>query len=524
MTTPQIAMLLWVTIVVMTAIYAIWRRHNVLPISRSLPVVGVLFATALLAVGVQGARMQVVQQDTFSNRSGIDPVSGEVVSNARMGMGLVSEPRGEITDRNGTPLAWSVPTADGFQRVYADPAESSVVGYFSPFLYGSEGLERTLDDALTSGIDRSVTEQIGGMVGLGESRPENVRLTIDAELQSQAQELLGDQNGAIVVIDVKTGAIVAMASSPAVDPTALAGIDSEGVASAREYWVGLEQSGDDPLVRRATQGLYTPGSIFKVITTSAALDSGVVTPDTIYADSGSITIDGRELIEANRPVDSIDSWSVSEGLWYSLNVLYAQVGLDLGADRLTAYADAFGFGESIPLEIPVATSQLTSDGDFLESDIALAESAFGQGQIQVTPLHMAMVAATIANGGQMMEPYLVDAWIDQDGSVIQSTAPSVWRTPISPETASQVERMMIDTVEIGYGSGAAQPGLIVGGKTGTAETERDEPHGWFIGFAGESEPEYAVAVVLEYGGSGAARPVEIGGIMLAAAVQSDASA
>ena len=362
------------------------------------------------------------------------------------------------------------------------------------------------------------------MVGLGESRPENVRLTIDAELQAQAQALLGDQNGAIVVIDVKTGAIVAMASSPAVDPTALAGIDSEGVASARAVLGRSRAIRRRSLGQAGDPGLYTPGSIFKVITTSAALDSGVVTPDTIYADSGSITIDGRELIEANRPVDSIDSWSVSEGLWYSLNVLYAQVGLDLGADRLTAYADAFGFGESIPLDIPVATSQLTSDGDFLDSDIALAESAFGQGQIQVTPLHMAMVAATIANGGQMMEPYLVDAWIDQDGSVIQSTAPSVWRTPISPETASQVERMMIDTVEIGYGSGAAQPGLIVGGKTGTAETERDEPHGWFIGFAGESEPEYAVAVVLEYGGSGAARPVEIGGIMLAAAVQSDASA
>ena len=212
------------------------------------------------------------------------------------------------------------------------------------------------------------------------------------------------------------------------------------------------------------------------------------------------------------------TWTLREGLAFSLNVVFAQVGLELGGDLLADYAERFGFGKSVPFDVPVAKSQVASSDDFLTSNPAVADTAFGQGELLVTPLQMAMVAAAIANEGKMMRPYLVDEVATRDGKVVDRTEPEVWQQPIGADSAGQVRDMMINAVENGYAYGASIDGLVVGGKSGTAETGSGEPHAWFIGFAGDPAPQYAVAVVLEHGGAGLSGPLEIARAMLAAAM------
>ncbi len=247
----------------------------------------------------------------------------------------------------------------------------------------------------------------------------------------------------------------------------------------------------------------------------ASIDTGKASPSTVYEDNGSIVIDGRELIENNRPDDSIDQWTLTQGYMYSLNVVFAQIGLDVGATDLEKYAAAFGFGSGIPYDLPIVESQLATKADFLRSQVALAETAFGQGQILASPMQMALIAACIANDGQMMQPYLVQEIETQSGNHLRSVDPSVWRTPISSATAQSLQQMMIEAVEQGTVSGAAVPGYTVGGKTGTAETGSGDPHSWFIGFIGDPEPRYAVAVVLEHGGGEVGAAVSIGQGVLA---------
>jgi peptidoglycan glycosyltransferase len=207
-----------------------------------------------------------------------------------------------------------------------------------------------------------------------------------------------------------------------------------------------------------------------------------------------------------------------DALAFSLNVVFAQVGLALGADDLWRYAERFGFGVEIPFDLPVARSQVASSREFLDSAPALADTGFGQGELLATPLQMALVAAAIANDGAMMKPYLVQRILTREGDVRRVTEPRVWQQTVAPETARQVREMMIHAVTNGYVSGAAIEGFVVGGKTGTAETGNGDPHAWFIGFVGDPEPQYAVAVVLEHGGAGLAAPLAIGREMMAAAM------
>jgi peptidoglycan glycosyltransferase len=278
----------------------------------------------------------------------------------------------------------------------------------------------------------------------------------------------------------------------------------------------LIEAPDRPLVLCATDGLYTPGSTFKVVTAAAAIDSGAAEPDDVYEDNGSLNVDGHVITEANRPDDNIDQWTLREGLAFSLNVVFAQVGLQLGPERLWDYAGDFGFGAAVPFDLPVAKGQIASSRKFLSTNPAVADTAFGQGQLQVTPLQMALVAAGIANGGEIMRPYLI-ARTKEGKSTRETTKPKVWRRVVSTSTANQVRDLMINVVTSGYGGGAAISGLTVGGKTGTAEVgDGKEPHSWFIGFAGESEPKYAVAVLLEHGGVPTAPTMELAQRMLAA--------
>ncbi|MBX3070029.1 MAG: penicillin-binding protein 2 [Thermomicrobiales bacterium] len=510
---------LWAAVVVAGSFFALRQRgRRVEPVSRNLPFVAVGLLATLAALAVQASRIQVFQQRTYANRSGADPNTGEVTANSRLVVGDTRQMRGSILDGVGRELAWSEDLDPLVQRRYTAPEVAHVTGFFSPLLYGKEGIELDADDALRNGTRRGIAEQLAGVFSIGSLDPEDVQLTIWSGLQQEAQEALAGRIGAAVIVDVRTGAVRAMASYPFVDPGQLAAVRQADVPAARAYWDTLLADDRRPLLRRSTLGLYTPGSIFKVITAAAAIDSGIADPGTIYIDDGVFTVDGHTIIEANRPDDTIIEWTLTEGLAYSLNVVFAQIGIDLGPETLNRYAEAFGFGEVPPFEYPVARSQVASSDDFIGQPAALADTAFGQGELQTTAVHMVLVAQAIANGGVMLEPRLIDRYLDRDGATRHVVPSRTWSQPVAAATASAVEEMMVVAVESGYASAAFVPGLRIGGKTGTAEVHDGEPHAWFIGFGGVDRPEFAVAVVFEHGGSGGSVASAVGGQLLASAI------
>jgi peptidoglycan glycosyltransferase len=349
----------------------------------------------------------------------------------------------------------------------------------------------------------------------------DAHLTLDSTLQAFGNDLIGDHNGAIVLLDVQTGAVRALVSNPHFDPGKLFTANSADRESAAAYWKQLNDDPNRPLVLRATSGLFPPGSTFKTVTASAAIDAGTSNPDKTYTDDGSLEVEGHVIVEYNRPNDSIDTWSLRDGIAYSLNVVLAQVGLELGANRLASYAERFGFETGLSFDIPIAKSQIASTDDFLKTKPALADTAFGQGQLLVTPLQMAVVAATISKGGELMRPYLVDRITTSSGKTTHHVQPRTLRRVVSENTANEVRDMMINAVTNGYVGTAAISGFTVGGKTGTAEVEGQEPHAWFIGFVGDPSPRYAIAVLLEHGGTGLDLPVEFGREMLNQAMTAD---
>lgn len=517
----QIALLAWIVAAGIVLSVALFRKRSGMPVDRNMPVVATAIAVTLIVVSAQAARIQVANQDAIASRTEVSSINGEVIANPRLATGDIDSPRGSILTADGVPIAWSVETDDGYVRHYADPALSSVAGFFSPLQFGASGLESSESEALSSGVTGSIVEQVEELLGFRNGEPATLNLSIDADVQRLAGDLLGDRTGAAVVVDVHTGEIVAMASSPAIDASRIFAIDKTDRDAASQYWQETLADPRHPMINRAASGLYAPGSIFKVITAAAVIDSGIAEPDTVYVDTGALNVDGHIIVEENRPDDSIDSWTLLQGLAYSLNVVFAQVGLDLGAEAMESYARAFGFELAIPFDIETASSQIANSEEFLDSSVGLADTAFGQGELLVTPLHMALVAAGIANDSVIMQPTLVSSYSDSDGGLIQEVQPEIWNVPVSAETAADVQGMMIESVLNGYAFAAAQPGYLIGGKTGTAETGGGEPHGWFIGFGGVDAPQYAVAVVLEHGGSGGGDPAHIGGDLLAAAIESN---
>ena len=323
-----------------------------------------------------------------------------------------------------------------------------------------------------------------------------------------------------MLLDIETGAVLALASSPSFDANALVVVTEADRDPAQAAFAALTSDPRAPLVQRATSGLYPPGSTFKTITAAAAIDTGVARPDTIYEDAGELTIAGHTLVEQNRPNDQQTLWSLTESLAWSLNVVFAQVGLQLGGDTLAEAARGWGWESDIPFDLPVEASRVSVTPGFLDDPVAVAETAFGQGELLATPLQMALVAAGIANDGEIMRPHLVASLAEPDGETVRETRPSRWRRGTGAEAADQTAAMMVYAVENGALGTAFVPGYTIGGKTGTAETGSGDPHAWFIGFIGlpGEEPRYAVAVVLEAGGGGGQVALPIGRDLLVAAM------
>lgn len=485
--------------------------------NRTLVRTALVLATVFAVVSAQLVRIQVVQSEATVNRTGVAE-NGEIVANPRLGNRDLAVQRGRIFDRNGVAIA-DTERGDGvWIRTYPDPATGYLAGYYSPLLYGTSGLEATYDEELTGQEGNDPLIRLRNDLLNRPQQGLDLHLTLDSELQQAAHEVLDGRNGAVVVTDLKTGAVLVFASNPTYDPNALFTTTPGENDAATAYWESLSAAPDSPLVPRANLGRYTPGSTFKTVSAAIAIDQGFAAPDDLYEDDGDIEIEGRVLVENNRPDPSRTEWTLAEGLAWSLNVVFAQIGLEIGPTLMWEYAQRFGFGAEIPFDLPVAESQVAGSREFLDSLNGLADTAFGQGQVLATPLHMAMLAATYGNDGRMMTPYLVERVATQDGDTVRTAEPRVWREPISAETAADVEEMMINAVQNGSVQAAQVPGYVVGGKTGTAETGGEQPHSWFIGFIGNPEPRYAVAVVLEEGGSGLAGAVGIGRDMLVAAM------
>ena len=307
-------------------------------------------------------------------------------------------------------------------------------------------------------------------------------------------QALGGRKGSIVAIEPATGKVRVMVSSPGYDPNSL---DERGVFT--------KLSTDDensPLLNRATQAGYPPGSTFKVVTAAAALDSGQFKPDTLVSGKSPIVVSGAPL--ENFSNQQFGMIPLTTALTNSVNVVWAQVAEKLGAEVMADYMERFGFGEDPPLDYP--DSQMRPSGIFdgtkvipADGDADIGRVAIGQERLAVTPLQMATVAATVANGGVRMEPHLADRIIDPDGRTVERIEPKEAERVMSSASARQLTEMMSNVVREGTGVGAALEGIQVAGKTGTAERniEQQINQPWFIGFAPLSRPRIALAVTLE---------------------------
>lgn len=468
--------------------------------NRSLIRTAMVIATVFVIISAQLVRIQVVRSDEtyFRTAEGTD---GEVMGNPRIANSDLAIERGEIFDRNGTLIAGTERQGNVYVRTYPDPMTSYVAGFYSPLLYGSSGLEEAFNQELVGQEGNNpivrVTNDLLNIPQQGSS----LRLTLDAGLQGVATQLLGETSGGVVVMDAKSGEVLVLASNPAYDPNRLFTSDPSQRDDATDYWNSLLSQPDAPLVLRPTMGLFSPGSVFKTVTAAIGIEAGYVEPDETYEDNGELTIDGRVLVENNRPDPTRTEWTATEGMAWSLNVVFAQIGLEIGATDYWENSSRFGFGTSIPFDVPVAEGQIASSQDFLRDNNALADTGFGQGEILVSPLQMALLTSMYVNDGKMMRPFLVASVVDDEGEVSSRTTPEVWQQSISAGTAADVEQMMIAAVQNGSVNEAVIEGFRVGGKTGTAETGGGSSHSWFIGFISESgeEPAYVVAVVLENG-------------------------
>ncbi len=403
----------------------------------------------------------------------------------------------------GEPIAESVPTDDvyKYQRTYPQgPLYSAVTGYWT-LNAGRTGIESAMNDELSGTSGSQFFDTLNRVITGQSPQGDSVELTIDPVVQQAAWDALGDYRGAIVALDPKTGRILAMVSKPTFDPNTLAGTDGDAVLATYNQ---LLADPTKPLDNRAIAGdEYHPGSTFKVLMSSSALSTGQYTPDSTFPNPAQLQLPQSDSIVTNASATQCgpgDQVSLMNALVLSCNIPFAELGMALGRQQIGKTAEAFGFNQ--PLSIPLDVTP--SVWPVLQDDAQTALASFGQQNVRATPLQMAMICATVANGGVEMQPQLVDSVVAPDLSTRQTFAPKQFATPISSQVADTVRDMMVQVVSRSDGTShlAAIPGVDVAGKTGTAENGPGDPYTlWFTGFAPANDPQVAVAVVVEDGGT-----------------------
>jgi peptidoglycan glycosyltransferase len=446
--------------------------------------ISVLVLFTLLIINVN--YIQVVRADKLRD----DP------SNTRVLAEEYDRERGSIVVA-GNEIALSTPTEGRLKYLRSYPQGelyAGVTGYYS-LVYSNTGMERAENDVLSGSDPRLVLRRLADLFTGRDPAGGDVVLTLDPAVQQAAMAGLEGLTGAVVALDPSTGAVLGMASTPSYDPTQLSSHDPEAIRKYRE------QLTDDQLTNQAIDQRYSPGSIFKVIVSAAALTTGDYTPDTVVPAPDELTLPGTSTTLENFGGSSCSSTGeqpLINALTVSCNTAFAQLGIALGEDRIREMSEAFGItdeGFQIPLEVAPSTL-----GE-IDGDAQLGISSIGQQDVQLTPLQAAMIAAAVANDGSLMKPYLVDHVTAPDLSVIDRTEPEEMSEPISADVADQLTEMMTSVVENGSGRRAQIDGVQVAGKTGTAQNAADaDDHNWFIGFAPADDPTIAVAVFVRNGG------------------------
>jgi peptidoglycan glycosyltransferase len=454
--------------------------------------VGTAVIVLLLVLVAQLTYLQVVDADKLAD----DP------RNSRVFLDDFTRPRGEIISADGRILARSVPSDDEYelQRVYPlGELFAQIVGYQS-IVVGSTGVEKEYNAVLAGRDSRKLRfEDLGELLLGGRDRTGNVVLSVRTDTQLVAKTALGAQRGSVVVLDPRSGAIQAMYSNPSYDPTPLAGHDPKAVQA---YWDVLNNDPSNRLLPRAYRERYPPGSTFKIATTEAALDTGIATPTTVFPSVRSITPP-----QAGRSIQNFGGdacgGTLEESFVKSCNTTFAALGLQLG-EQFPPRLEGFGIYDSPPLDLSpgAAVSTGPPPGSFDQNKPLFALAGIGQGDVATTPLQMALVSAAVANGGTVMRPHVAAQIRNSEGAVVRQVVAERWKTAMPPTTAATIRDFMVQVVERGTGTSAQIAGVTVAGKTGTAQTcEGCTPHAWFVAFAPAEAPQYAVAVIVEQGGS-----------------------
>jgi peptidoglycan glycosyltransferase len=456
------------------------------PLRRLSAVVTVLF----LALFASATSVQFVQAGSLNARPG----------NARTVYKQYSRERGPIVAGN-TVLAASKPVDDLYKylRTYpTGPLYAHVTGYYSPVFGSATGIEAAANAYLNGTADQLFYRRISDLLTGRQPKGASVELTVDPAAQQAASRALGDRQGAAVALDPKTGAVLAMVSSPTYDPNTLA---THSRTKADRAYKRLLADPGRPLENRAIAGrLYPPGSTFKLITSAAALSSGRYTPDTEVPGPAELPLPQTTITLPNddrQPCGPGGQVKLLDALRISCNTAFGSLGMTLGDDALRQQAAKFGFGRTLQVPLTVTPSSYPPDPNQAQT----AQTAIGQFDVRVTPLQMAMVAAGIANGGVVMQPYLIKRIRSSDLDTVSETQPTQFSTAVTPEVATQLTTMMEAVVQSGTGTNAQISGVRVAGKTGTAQTAKGQPPlAWFTAFAPADDPKIAVAVVVENGG------------------------
>jgi peptidoglycan glycosyltransferase len=459
-------------------------------VTRQIKQLGIGLMVCFLILFVQLNRLAVVD----AKRLNANP------NNTREILRDFNKPRGTITTADGKLIARSVPSPDSrfeLQREYPEGALYGPITGFYSFTLGSSGVEKTYNDELAGRtLDLSLRDL--GDLFVDKEHVGNLTLTIRDDLQRIASDALGQREGAVVALDPRTGAILALVSYPTFDPNVLADHDTDAAAAAQR---AMDADPEKPRLARSYQDRFFPGSTFKVVTATAALTSGTVTVDEPkFPVATSYTPPGT-----TRPIRNFDGEScggaLRDALRVSCNSVFAEMGIKTGGDEMVKTAERFGFNHEVPIDL-TNPAESTFPTEFTSrNQPALAQSSIGQNDVAATPLQMAMVAAAVANGGKVMKPHVLQDVRDTDGNVVDRYDEEEWRTAMDPGTAALLRDVMHEVVASGTATRLAVPGFLVGGKTGTAQLGIDPPrsHAWIIGFAGpeNGEPTIAVAALVE---------------------------
>jgi penicillin-binding protein A len=442
----------------------------------------VLYAALFVQLNI----VQVVRADNYNDNP----------SNSRAVKRDYDRPRGQIVSADGTVLARSLPDPGEFKYRREYPEHDlfgQLTGFFS-FTYGSDGVEKTYNTELAGRDDEGSLKSLIDLL-VDETHTNDVMLTVDKRVQQVARDALGSRRGSVVALDVRDGSILGLWSFPSYDPEVLSQPNQKAAAQARSL---LLLDPTKPLLPRSFRETFFPGSTFKVVTAAAGLTSGKVTMDSPdYPREKEFTPP-----HTNRPLRNFGGETCGGKLLdvmrISCNTAFAHMGLDIGAESLVNRANAFGFGDKPPLDLPAVARSPIQDAPFFDTNVPLlAQTAIGQNTVAATPLQMALVAAGIANDGVIMTPHVLKEVRDDEGSLVRRFRPTIWKTAVTPDVASTVRQAMVLVVQSGTATRLAVPGVATAGKTGTAQIGNGLSHAWIIGFAPADAPRVAVAVIVE---------------------------